>query len=342
MADRIKVVFFQRKPFPIHKSVEFIFADVRNRMPLSVQCFTKVFRFYSKGVLQRLGIIWEAYRNQRDVNHITGDIHFSAILLAREKTMLTVLDCRMLSDSHGIKHKLFKYFWFTLPLKKCALVTVISEATKLELVKFTNYPEQQIRVIPVAISPEFKYSFKAFNAKRPVILQVGTMPHKNLERLIKALNGISCQLNVIGSLSEPIKELMLANNISYHNESGITQERLLEFYLSCDMISFVSTYEGFGMPIVEANAIGRPVITSKILSMPEVAADSACLVNPFDVEDIRAGIQKIIHDEAYRDELVSNGLENCKRFDPDKIAGCYLECYKKLSGKFVKTKEVVA
>jgi glycosyltransferase involved in cell wall biosynthesis len=305
-------------------------------MPGYVQCFTKIFRYYSKGIFKRIYTVFEAHNNQMDVNHITGDVHFSAILLKRKKTMLTVLDCRMLSDSTGVKHALLKYFWFTLPLKRCALVTVISKATKEELLKFTSFPEHKVIVIPVAISPAFKFNLKTFDKKRPIILQVGTTVNKNIERLIKALAGIECQLHLIGSLSEPVKQLLALNNISYHNEADITHEKLLEYYINCDMISFVSTYEGFGMPIVEANAIGRPVITSNILSMPEVAGEAACLVDPFSIEDVRAGILKIIHDDTYREQLVKNGLENCKRFDPQKIASEYLECYKKLSGKFTK------
>lgn len=333
MPEKISVVFFQRKPLPIHKSLEFIFEDVRSRMPDYIQSVTKVFRFYSKGVWQRLYIIWEAYRNQADINHVTGDVHFSAILLKREKTVLTVHDCRMLSGSTGIKHLLLKYFWFTLPLKKCSLVTVVSKATRDELLRYTGYPKERIRVIPVAISPEFKYRPKPFN-KQPVILQVGTTVNKNIERLIQALNGIDCRLTLIGSLPGQVKELLAVNNISYHQEADISQHKLIEYYNDCDMISFVSTYEGFGMPIIEGNAIGRPVITSNILSMPEVAAGAACIVDPFKVEDIRSGILKIINDEDYRNQLIVNGLENCKRFDPHKIADAYLECYNKLSGKF--------
>ena len=279
--------------------------------------------------------IWEAYRNQGDVNHVTGDIHFSAILLEKKKTLLTVLDCGMLSTSTGIKHALLKYFWFTLPLKKCALVTVISTATKNELLKYTNYPEALVHVIPVAISPEFTYQPKTFN-NQPVILQVGTTHNKNLERLIKALKGINCRLNIIGTLTDSIKQSLTENNISYSNATDLSQEQLIREYVNCDMISFVSTYEGFGMPIVEANAIGRPVITSNILSMPEVAGNAACLVDPFDIEDIRRGILRIIDDENYRSQLIKEGLVNCRRFDPQKIADRYLELYLQLRGSNMK------
>ncbi len=72
---------------------------------------------------------------------------------------------------------------------------------------------------------------------------------------------------------------------------GLTIDEVVDQYHKCDLVSFVSTYEGFGMPIVEANAIGRPVFTATVASMPEVAADAACLVDPFDVQAIRNGVR---------------------------------------------------
>jgi len=93
------------------------------------------------------------------------------------------------------------------------------------------------------------------------------------------------------------------------------------------MLVFASTYEGFGLPIVEAQATGRPVVTSNILSMPEVAGGAACLVDPFNVASIREGIAKVIQDSSYREYLVRLGFENVKRFQPENIAKNYLDIY---------------
>ncbi len=331
MPEQIEVVFFQRKPLPFHKSLEFIFQDVRARLSTSIRSTTVVCSVYSKGIVNRVRIMREAVRKQGAVNHITGDIHFAAILLQRQNTMLTVLDCGLLSNSSGLKHALLKYFWFTLPLKKCALVTVISAATKRELLRFTNYNAEDVYVVPVAISPAFQYAPRTFNRLKPVILLVGTMPNKNLDRVLEAVQGLSCILNIIGPLSDKIKETLHAFRIEYRNMVDISESMLVEQYRQCDLLSFVSTYEGFGMPIVEANATGRPVITSNILSMPEVAGRAACLVDPFDVAKIRAGIIRIIEEEDYRNVLVEEGLKNVSRFDPDVIAGQYFALYQRLA-----------
>lgn len=332
MDKKIRVIFFQRKPYLFNKSVEYIFEDVRNRMPSSILPVLKEVSYYSKGILSRIGIIWEAYKNQGDINHVTGDIHFATIGLDKNKTILTVHDCIMLQNSKGIKHALFKFFWFTLPLKKCKYITVVSESTKKELLKFVSYPAQNIHVIYVAISPDYKYVPQKFNSAKPVILQVGTTINKNIERLIEAIKEIPCQLNIIGVLSNELIAKLQQYHINYFNFTNLSQEEMVQQYIDCDIVSFVSTYEGFGMPIVEANATGRAVITSNVFSMPEVAGNAAHIVDPYNVSAIKEGILKIINDNNYRESLIKNGLENCKRFESQKIADAYATLYERIGG----------
>ena len=85
------------------------------------------------------------------------------------------------------------------------------------------------------------------------------------------------------------------------------------------------------MPILEANAVGRPVVTSNISSMPEVAGNAACLVDPYDVSKIRDGIFRVIQDGTFRNTLINNGIKNVSRFDPLVIARQYFNLYKSIS-----------
>jgi glycosyltransferase involved in cell wall biosynthesis len=105
-------------------------------------------------------------------------------------------------------------------------------------------------------------------------------------------------------------------------------------YENCDIVSFVSLYEGFGMPIMEANAIGRVVITGNITAMPEVAKNAALMVNPLDTEAIKNGILKLINDDNYRNQLIENGFKNVKRFDVKMITKQYLELYEEVYDNF--------
>ena len=221
--------------------------------------------------------------------------------------------------------------YLTWPVNKSRFITAISEVTKREVITYTGCSPEKIVVVPVAVSDIYQPCPKEFNETKPVILHIGTGYNKNLFRLIEALNGISCHLNIVGKLEKEHLDALAANEIDFSNEYNISNERLLEKYIQCDMLSFISTFEGFGMPIVEANSVERVVITSNISSMPEVASNAAHLINPFEVSEIRNGIKTLIQDREYRKQLIENGRKNKKRFDANRIATHYFELYQKMT-----------
>lgn len=311
-------------------SVERLFEDVRLfiRDKVTIKIFENPFP--SSGFLNRiLNIIYASFQ-KCDVNHITGDTHFLNLFMRRNVTVLTVLDCIMMERLSGIKRYIFWFFWLWLPEKKCKVITVISHSTKQELLKYIKCDPSKIRIIPCCVSREFKYSKKVFCKNFPSILQVGTFPNKNIERLILALKGIQCELVIVGELTHEHLVLLAKNEINYSNYVGLSRTQLLRRYTDADIVAFVSTYEGFGLPIIEANVVGRVVVTSNISSMPEVANGSACLVNPLNVNDIRQGILRVINDDEYREKLILQGRSNAKRFDVGIVARQYLELYEEL------------
>jgi glycosyltransferase involved in cell wall biosynthesis len=119
-------------------------------------------------------------------------------------------------------------------------------------------------------------------------------------------------------------------NIEYNCSVNLDLEALISKYKEADIVTFVSIHEGFGLPIIEANAIGRVVLTSNISSMPEIGGDAAYYVDPYDVSSIRAGIMELIRNDNKRNQLVANGLGNINRFDPKFIAEKYSILYSKM------------
>ena len=109
---------------------------------------------------------------------------------------------------------------------------------------------------------------------------MGTAPNKNIERLATALSGIDCHLDCVGKLLDSQRAALIRARVPFTEHVGLSDHEVLSRYAECHVVSFASTMEGFGMPILEANAVGRPVVTSNRSSMPEVAGNAACLVDP--------------------------------------------------------------
>jgi glycosyltransferase involved in cell wall biosynthesis len=101
-------------------------------------------------------------------------------------------------------------------------------------------------------------------------------------------------------------------------------------YRNADIVAFCSTYEGFGLPIIEAQAMRTPVVVSNLSPMNAVAGAGAAFVDPYEVASIRAGILKIIDDAEYRDDVVRTGTNNSKRFDSADIALQYADIYRQI------------
>jgi glycosyltransferase involved in cell wall biosynthesis len=312
-------------------SIERLFSGVRKAMPANVHCSTYTCPHFSKGLWSRVANILDASRHQGQINHITGDVHFIALAMQRRRTLLTIHDCTSLERLRGFRRAVFKWFWYDLPIRQSALVTVISEATRRELLRHVGCNPDKIRVVPNCVGNDFAPSPKLFNTEEPEILHLGTAPNKNLERLAQALAGLPCRLHILGRLDKKQKLALEQFKINYINTPYATDVELVLAYQKCDLVVFVSTYEGFGLPIIEANATGRPVVTSNILSMPEVAGNAACLVDPFNVAAIRQGILRVWHDADYRAGLVEAGFENVKKFTAKAVAESYACLYHELA-----------
>ena len=326
----MKVVYFQRKRGPGHFSIEKVFEIFWSYLPPNIQPVVLQCPRESRGILNRIiNILW-AWRNQGDINHVTGDVHYLTYLMRRRRTVLTIHDCVLMERHQGFKRWLLRLLWYRLPVARSGIVTTISQFTKDQLLKHVFCTPDKIVVIHDPYDPSFKPSPKPFNTDCPVILQMGTGWNKNLERVAAALDGIHCFLEIVGTLSKEQRTILESHSIRYANHVNISDQELYSLYKKCDLVTFASLFEGFGLPIIESQAVGRPIVTSNRCPMTEVAGGAACLVDPESVESIRQGILKVIEDKVYREELVRKGLENIERFAPQKIAARYVENYEKL------------
>ncbi len=277
--------------------------------------------WFSEGIWNRIRIALEARRIEADIIHITGDINFAALLLKGRKVILTIHDNGFLRLHSGIRRWVMKKVWLDWPLRNCTKVVAVSNATKMDIVTNTTYPADKIEVIHSVVPSHFKPRTKLPNNPKPVLLHIGLAPNKNLRGHAEAIQGMDVKLRIIGEPSEGDHAMLRALNIDYEWMSRLSDDEMQEAYATSDLLLFCSTLEGFGMPILEAKAVGLPVVTSDQEPMSEVGKGWAKLIDGQDVMAISEAVEYCVQgltpekskSEAFSGELSAKQLQNTYR-----------------------------
>jgi glycosyltransferase involved in cell wall biosynthesis len=193
---------------------------------------------------------------------------------------------------------------------------------------------------PITNKKKLNKIIKKYNLKVPFIFYIGSLsPRKNIKRLIFAFDSIKNEiphnLYLFGGyswLDKDIKELL--NQEKYKDrvfkKGFIEEEDLPALYSLSTCFIYPSLYEGFGLPILEAQACGCPVISSNTTSIPEVGGNSIYFINPYNEDEIAKAILNITKDKKLREELIKKGYKNIKRFSWEKTARKVLNACKKI------------
>ncbi|GAB6869047.1 glycosyltransferase family 4 protein [Bacteroides rodentium] len=286
------------------------------------------YRAYPWHMMKNILFVYK-HRNRKGINHLTGDVHYCILSLIGCISILTVHDLSVLDlPTNRLKKIINYFFWVFLPFRLCTRIVCISNYTKKQVQM--KIKREDIEVIYDSLSSTWSYSPKDFRLQSPIILFIGTAKHKNLERTIKALEGLDCSLRIIGNIDSYMVKQIENSGVKYSNAKQLSDDEVYNEYKKCDIVCFPSCYEGFGMPIIEGNAVGRCVLTSDIEPMTEIAGDAACLVNPYSVESIKDGINKIVTDCSYRKNLIENGLQNILKYSVQIMGKQYMKLYKEI------------
>ncbi len=310
--------------------MEQVFADVRGALPQDI--VQSEFFCPHRAAVPRA--MWEncqqAKRHVGEVNHITGEVHYLAMALPRRGLVLTIHDTGDTNAFSGWKKRVFEYLWFRGPIRRAQVVTFISESSRRATERLIGEQIPHAEVIPDPVSSAFQFDPKKFPQRTPRILCLGTKVNKNLERLAAALRGLDVELRLIGEPTEQQVDAFRENKIKLSTAQNLSAEEIVEEYRAADIVSLISTFEGFGLPIVEGQGTGRAVITSNIEPMSDTAGDGACLVDPLDVSSMRAGFERLLSDGDWRAGLIEKGRVNAQRFSAERIAGQYAALYRRL------------
>ena len=322
----MKIIYFHRNSdagFSINKVTQTIVRQIDNK----VEYYMPYSGSSLKALINNLLFIFK-HREKDAIHHITGDIHYGLLALIGRKKVLTVHDTVGLdfNKMNPLKSLIYEVLWFRVPLILADRVLCISEVTKQYLLKYTS--RKDIQVIHDAIDSKLSFCPMKKIGATVEILFIGTKDNKNLNRCFAALDGINCHITIIGKLRTEQVDTLNQHSIKYTNKWNLSDEELNEEYRKCDIVSFCSLFEGFGMPALEANQVGRPVLCSNIPVLKEVVGDAACFVDPYNIESIKDGYLRLISNEGYRSELVSRGQENVSKFYPNIIRKQWIDVYK--------------
>lgn len=230
-------------------------------------------------------------------------------------------------------------FQYLYVKRRANFFLTISQFSKEEIVALLKISPERVHVVPCACSENIKrvedaeqlsLLRKKYNLPEKFVLFVGnTNPRKNLRRLIRAFDmakeyGIPHQLVIAGdqgwkfNRDEALCGLKHMEDIRFIG--FVPDEDMCALYSAADLFVFPTLYEGFGIPILEAQSCGTPVLTSNCSSLPEVGGEGAIYVDPYREEDIRDGLLKVLNHPELVQDLIQKGYQNKTRFSWQKSA----------------------
>lgn len=261
-------------------------------------------------------------------------------LIHPQKTVTTIHDVGFLQWREYRSTKDLWYLdWSTrYAVNHATGIIVISEFTKQELVKAYRADTKKIQVIHLGIDESYRVRLpkenrnvvlKKYHLTRPYILFVGRIDsRKNVLRLCEAYeimkrnNHLDIDLVIAGTQGfdgkKILSDIQKMEDDHIHTLGWIPEQEKQALLQSAELFVFPSLYEGFGMPVVEAQASGVPVVCSGTTSLPEVAGDAALFCDPLSSDDIAQNIAHALVDTSLRTNLIQKGFENARRYSWEK------------------------
>jgi glycosyltransferase involved in cell wall biosynthesis len=211
--------------------------------------------------------------------------------------------------------------------RRAAKIATVSEFSRSEICDWAKLDSEQVVVIPNGVSRAYSPDGPCYQPRFPYFFYAGNhLPHKNLPRMLAAFAaaGLAGELRFLLSGNSEPELTQLADRLGIGDRlvfaGAIAESELPAYYRGALAVVFLSTNEGFGLPVLEAMASGIPVLAARATSIPEVAGEAALLVDPLSVEDIAEGMRRIVYESALRANCREKGLERSRRFDWDHSA----------------------
>lgn len=267
-------------------------------------------------------------------------------LFAICKKITTIHDGSYLNDKRIDPKHLYLRFVIWCATKSESIITV-SNFSKGEILNICKKIAPRLKVVyngaPKLVKitdEETEKIFKKFDTNSFFFYVGLIVPHKNIENTLQAFKNFSInhpkikfilsgrEVKDLIDIKSIIEKFNLKEKVILTGSVG-GQDKVLLYKNSLALV-FLSLHEGFGLPILEAQSIGVPVLASNVTALPEVGGDGALYVNPYDTEEIARGMERIAFDENLREDLIQKGFDNIKRFSWRKAAKQLLNIFHSL------------
>ncbi|MCP4971100.1 MAG: glycosyltransferase family 4 protein [Arcobacter sp.] len=272
--------------------------------------------------------------SKKFIIHVTGGCNYMILAFPFKKRILTIHDLFHFGKKKQIKGVLYDFFYYKLPIYFSHKIIVVSQNTERDLVSKIPLSKKKIKVLlnPIVLPQDkVEYKERIFSKSKTIrILQIGDKPLKNFERLIEATKDLNVFYNFVHSNDKLINSLIEKYSIANYSKvhSNISDDELIKQYKLNDVLFFASEEEGFGLPIIEAQLFGMPVITSNFPPMNEVG-EGAIFVDSFSVLSIKDGFLKLYDDNLLRQNYEKAHI-NIKKYDLTQVGKNYFELYKRI------------
>ena len=287
-----------------------------------------------------LRLSWEIARRPPDLLFVPA--HILPIVHPR-RSVVTIHDLGYLyyPQAHRLLDRLYLDLSTRYNAHAAAHLIADSSATKRDLIERYGSKPDKISVVypgydettfrPVRDEEAIEIIKARYGITDDYILFVGTLqPRKNLTRLIEAFSNLQSQISNLQLVIAGKKGWLYEDIFRQVEELGLEGKVVFTDYVpegdlpallsGARLFVFPSLYEGFGLPVLEAMACGTPVVCSNTSSLPEVAGNAALLVDPLDVEELAAAMERVLGDEELRAGLIERGFEQTRRFSWEKCA----------------------
>ncbi|RKS84690.1 glycosyltransferase involved in cell wall biosynthesis [Orbus hercynius] len=278
------------------------------------------------------GLYWEQVELPRFLNKHGAPLLISLCNRAPlfyQNNILVLHDITFIRYPESFSRAFLVLYKFLVPklIKKAKKVLTVSDFSRREIADYYKVNYENIDIIYNAVSDQF---FPANKEHGGYFLAVSSdVYNKNFERLILAFNQLTnssrVKLKVVGRAG--VMTNKYSNNANIEFVGRVCDDELIKLYQNAIAFIFPSIYEGFGIPPLEAQACGCPVLSSDVTAMPEVLAESVYYFNPLDINDITQKIAHIETNDQLRNELIQKGFNNVKRFSWNSSAKKLVDIY---------------